>query len=265
MEAKSFELRNLDLVAGVCPDARQGRIDPARRWPPKQARPWWRTRRPSTAASSSGVHVKRNTVNGRTASATPRMTTVCSSRWVSSLERSSWGVMRCGPLASLSEPLADLSGPTSYVELQSSLDDLAPPGKRYYWKSLFSLDSTSKRWTRWLRAPASAPVQTLWSSYAIWGRHRPCSRKRNGVFKPHGSLQREPGLHLERRGGREFPRARGGRRSHPACGPSRQLRATGRHPTETGSPVRTRVRPEPALISSVGIVRGVGPVIGSRV
>jgi FAD/FMN-containing dehydrogenase len=41
------------------------------------------------------------------------------------------------PLRELGEPLLDLSGAASYVEVQSSFDGIAPDGGRYYWKSLF--------------------------------------------------------------------------------------------------------------------------------
>lgn len=41
------------------------------------------------------------------------------------------------PLSTLAKPLLDASGPTNYVELQSSLDELLPTGGRYYWKSLY--------------------------------------------------------------------------------------------------------------------------------
>jgi FAD/FMN-containing dehydrogenase len=41
------------------------------------------------------------------------------------------------PLGALAEPYANLSGIVSYVDWQSALDDLAPAGGRYYWKSLF--------------------------------------------------------------------------------------------------------------------------------
>jgi hypothetical protein len=41
------------------------------------------------------------------------------------------------PLRELGTPLVDLSGTLTYTVLQSSLDALAPTGRRYYWKSLF--------------------------------------------------------------------------------------------------------------------------------
>ncbi len=46
------------------------------------------------------------------------------------------------PLHQLGTPLADLSETGPYVEAQSALDDLFPPGGRYYWKSHF-LDELS--------------------------------------------------------------------------------------------------------------------------
>jgi len=41
------------------------------------------------------------------------------------------------PLRTLASPIADLSGPMPYVELQSMLDEDYPDGLRYYWKSVF--------------------------------------------------------------------------------------------------------------------------------
>ena len=41
------------------------------------------------------------------------------------------------PLFELGSPLVDMSGPTPFVEVQSSYDALAPEGDLYYWKSLY--------------------------------------------------------------------------------------------------------------------------------
>ena len=41
------------------------------------------------------------------------------------------------PLRNLADPIADLSGPTTYTDLQSMLDADYPDGRRYYWKSVF--------------------------------------------------------------------------------------------------------------------------------
>lgn len=50
------------------------------------------------------------------------------------------GEQALAPLRAMAEPIADLSGASSYVESQSAFDFLFPDGARYYWKSLF-LDS----------------------------------------------------------------------------------------------------------------------------
>jgi FAD/FMN-containing dehydrogenase len=41
------------------------------------------------------------------------------------------------PLRQIAEPIADLSGPIPYVEMQRIFDPDYPPGERYYWKSLY--------------------------------------------------------------------------------------------------------------------------------
>src|SRR5690606_36934328 len=47
------------------------------------------------------------------------------------------------PLRELSEPLLDMSGTQSYVEMQSAFDPLAPAHtQRYYWKSLNARELT---------------------------------------------------------------------------------------------------------------------------
>lgn len=46
------------------------------------------------------------------------------------------------PLRTVAEPVADLSGPMEYVDLQSMLDEDYPDGMRYYWKSVFLTDLT---------------------------------------------------------------------------------------------------------------------------
>ncbi len=48
------------------------------------------------------------------------------------------------PVRSLADPIADLSGPMPYVELQSLFDDDYPDGLRYYWKSLHLPDLTDE-------------------------------------------------------------------------------------------------------------------------
>jgi len=50
-------------------------------------------------------------------------------------------------LASLTgggEPLADLSGPTRYEDLQAALDEDYPDGLRYYWKSIYLTELTDE-------------------------------------------------------------------------------------------------------------------------
>jgi hypothetical protein len=39
------------------------------------------------------------------------------------------------PLREFGTPLLDLSGPTTYLQVQSMLDPMFPDGNRYYWKS----------------------------------------------------------------------------------------------------------------------------------
>ncbi|HUG15993.1 MAG TPA: FAD-binding oxidoreductase [Thermomicrobiales bacterium] len=46
------------------------------------------------------------------------------------------GERALAPLREFSEPVADLSGPTNYVDMQMSFDDFFPDGVQYYWKSL---------------------------------------------------------------------------------------------------------------------------------
>ncbi|MDS0478017.1 FAD-binding oxidoreductase [Natrinema sp. 1APR25-10V2] len=41
------------------------------------------------------------------------------------------------PLREVATPIADMSGPMDYVDLQSMLDEDYPDGLRYYWKSIF--------------------------------------------------------------------------------------------------------------------------------
>ena len=67
------------------------------------------------------------------------------------------------PLRELAEPLADVSGPTPYAELQSLLDADYPDGMRYYWKSLYLdglPDDAIERIERWADA-APSPLSTV--------------------------------------------------------------------------------------------------------
>ncbi|QSB14937.1 FAD-binding oxidoreductase [Natronosporangium hydrolyticum] len=50
------------------------------------------------------------------------------------------GAATLAPLRELAEPLLDLSGLTSYLEIQSAVDPLFPAGGRYYMKSHFMAD-----------------------------------------------------------------------------------------------------------------------------
>jgi FAD/FMN-containing dehydrogenase len=46
------------------------------------------------------------------------------------------------PLRELSDPIADLSGPAPYLQVQSDFDPFFPDGNLYYWKSIFMDDLT---------------------------------------------------------------------------------------------------------------------------
>jgi FAD/FMN-containing dehydrogenase len=47
------------------------------------------------------------------------------------------GEVALRPLRELGDPIADLSGPAPYVQIQSDFDPFFPDGDLYYWKSLF--------------------------------------------------------------------------------------------------------------------------------
>ena len=64
------------------------------------------------------------------------------------------------PLRELSTPLLDISGPTTYLDKQRSLDAYFPAGLRYYWKALY-LDGL----------PDEAVEQTV-----AWSTRRPSER-----------------------------------------------------------------------------------------
>lgn len=67
------------------------------------------------------------------------------------------------PLRTLGEPLADMSGPIPYVEVQQLLDADYPAGRRYYWKSLHlpgineEVVSLAEHWA----ASRPSPLSTL--------------------------------------------------------------------------------------------------------
>ncbi|PGF17641.1 FAD-linked oxidase [Natrinema sp. CBA1119] len=62
-----------------------------------------------------------------------------------------------GPLRESATPVADLSGPMSYVDLQSMLDEDYPDGLRYYWKSIFLEELTDEVFDLVVRYTDSAP------------------------------------------------------------------------------------------------------------
>ncbi len=67
------------------------------------------------------------------------------------------------PLRDLDDPIADLSGPLPYVELQQLFDADYPDGRRYYWRSLHLpglTDEVIARTIEWLHSRPS-PLTTL--------------------------------------------------------------------------------------------------------
>ena len=67
------------------------------------------------------------------------------------------------PLRDLDDPIADLSGPVPYVELQQLFDADYPDGRRYYWRSLHLpglSDEVIGRTIEWLHSRPS-PLTTL--------------------------------------------------------------------------------------------------------
>ncbi|ELY45077.1 FAD-binding oxidoreductase [Natronorubrum sulfidifaciens] len=92
------------------------------------------------------------------------------------------------PLRSSATPIADLSGPMEYADLQSMLDEDYPDGLRYYWKSIFLTDVTDEvvdimdRYTE--SAPSALSTIDLWhlggavaevpqDATAFWHRDKP--------------------------------------------------------------------------------------------
>ena len=76
------------------------------------------------------------------------------------------GTAALAPLRELGEPLADLSGPMPYIEVQKLLDEDYPDGGRYYWKSI-ALDTLGANAIEVLSARAvAAPSQH--STIDVW-------------------------------------------------------------------------------------------------
>ncbi|MER5180279.1 FAD-binding oxidoreductase [Streptomyces sp. NPDC002896] len=71
-----------------------------------------------------------------------------------------------GPLREITEPICDLSGPLSYVEAQTVLDEDYPDGGRYYWKSLNVPELSDALIERILEHAAAAPSPT--STIDVW-------------------------------------------------------------------------------------------------
>ncbi|TMT86730.1 FAD-binding oxidoreductase [Haloterrigena sp. H1] len=69
-------------------------------------------------------------------------------------------------LREVATPIADLSGPMAYVDLQSMLDEDYPDGLRYYWKSVFLDDLTDEVFELMIRHNDSTP--SALSTIDIW-------------------------------------------------------------------------------------------------
>jgi len=70
------------------------------------------------------------------------------------------------PLVEGLQPLADMSGPMPYEELQQLLDEDYPDGLRYYWKSIFLDELTDEAVDLMLRYNESAP--SALSTIDVW-------------------------------------------------------------------------------------------------
>jgi hypothetical protein len=70
------------------------------------------------------------------------------------------------PIRGLGDPIADLSGPVPYVELQRLFDADFPDGDRYYWRSVFLpglTDDVITRTIEWVRRrPSARSTVDLW-------------------------------------------------------------------------------------------------------
>ncbi|WP_222918959.1 FAD-binding oxidoreductase [Natrinema sp. SYSU A 869] len=71
-----------------------------------------------------------------------------------------------GSLRESATPVADLSGPTAYVDLQSMLDEDYPDGLRYYWKSIFLEELTDEVFELLGRYNESTP--SMLSTIDVW-------------------------------------------------------------------------------------------------
>ncbi|QLG47820.1 FAD-binding oxidoreductase [Natrinema halophilum] len=71
-----------------------------------------------------------------------------------------------GSLREVATPIADMSGPIAYVDLQSMLDEDYPDGLRYYWKSIFLTELTDEVFDRMVRYNESTP--SALSTIDIW-------------------------------------------------------------------------------------------------
>ncbi|MFC6724558.1 FAD-binding oxidoreductase, partial [Halobium palmae] len=71
-----------------------------------------------------------------------------------------------GPLRELADPVVDLSGPTSFVDLQSMLDADYPDGLRYYWKALYVDDLSDELVELLVRYGRTAPSPL--STVDVW-------------------------------------------------------------------------------------------------
>ncbi len=69
-------------------------------------------------------------------------------------------------LREVATPIADLSGPMAYVDLQSMLDEDYPDGLHYYWKSVFLDDLTDEVFDLMIQYNDSAP--SALSTIDIW-------------------------------------------------------------------------------------------------
>ena len=70
------------------------------------------------------------------------------------------------PLREAGTPIADFSGPMSYEDLQSLLDEDYPDGLRYYWKSIFLTDLTDEVFDLMVSHNEAAPSKL--STVDLW-------------------------------------------------------------------------------------------------
>ncbi|WP_158057891.1 FAD-binding oxidoreductase [Halorussus halophilus] len=71
-----------------------------------------------------------------------------------------------GPLKTIADPIADLSSPMPYVELQQMLDVDYPDGRNYYWKSVYVDELTDELIDRILDHAAGCPSKL--STIDVW-------------------------------------------------------------------------------------------------